>query len=61
MAEQEPVFVLRAQDQLAPVVIKIWALLAESLGTSQEKVNEARLVAEDMEVWQVKNTRKIPD
>ncbi len=61
MAEQEPVFVLSAQDQLAPVVIKIWALLEESLGTSQEKVNEARLVAEDMEVWQLNNTRKIPD
>ncbi len=61
MAEQEPVFALRAQDQLAPVVIRIWALLAESLGTSQEKVNKARLVAEDMEVWQLKNTRKIPD
>ncbi len=61
MADQEPVFALRAQDQLAPVVIRIWALLAESLGTSQEKVNKARLVAEDMEVWQLKNTRKIPD
>jgi hypothetical protein len=61
MAEQEPVFVLRAQDQLAPVVIKIWALLAESLGASQEKVSEARLVAEDMEIWQLNNVRKIPD
>ena len=61
MPEQEPVFVLRAQDQLAPVVIKIWALLAESLGSSQEKVSEARLVAEDMEVWQLNNHWKIPD
>ena len=61
MAEQEPVFVLRAQDQLAPVVIKIWALLAEGLGTSQEKVSEARLVAEDMEIWQLNNIRMIPD
>ncbi len=61
MAEQEPVFVLRAQDQLAPVVIKIWALLAESLGTSQEKASEARSVAEDMEIWQLNNIRKIPD
>ncbi len=61
MAEQEPVFELRAQNQLAPVVIKIWALLAESLGTSQEKVSEARLVAEDMEVWKINNIRKIPD
>ncbi len=61
MAEQEPVFVLRAQDQLAPVVIKIWALLAENLGASQEKVSEARLVAEDMEIWQLNNVRKIPD
>ncbi len=61
MADQEPVFVLRAQDQLAPVVIKIWALLAESLGTPQEKVSEARLIAEDMEIWQLNNIRKIPD
>ncbi len=61
MAEQEPVFVLRAQDQLAPVVIKIWALLAESLGTPQEKISEARLIAEDMEIWQLNNIRKIPD
>jgi hypothetical protein len=61
MAEQEPVFVLRAQDQLAPVVIKIWALLAEGLGVSQEKVSEARFVAEDMEIWQLNNVRKIPD
>ena len=61
MAEQEPVFVLRAQDQLAPVVIKIWALLAENLGTPQEKASEARSVAEDMEIWQLNNIRKIPD
>ena len=61
MAEQEPVFVLRAQDQLAPIVIKIWALLAESLGTPQEKASEARSVAEDMEIWQLNNIRKIPD
>ena len=61
MPEQEPVFALRAQDQLAPGIIKIWALLAEGLGASQEKVSEARLVAEDMEIWQLNNVRKIPD
>ncbi len=61
MVDEEPVFVLRAQDQLAPVVVKIWALLAESLGTPSEKVRQARFVAEAMEVWQVNNVRKTPD
>ena len=49
--EDEPLFVLRAQDVLAAGVVREWADRAERGGTKAEIVAEARKVAEEMEAW----------
>jgi hypothetical protein len=54
----EPIFVLRAQDKLAPALVRAWALRAEGYGCPPEKVQEAYDCAEAMEHWP---TRKYPD
>ncbi len=54
----EPVFVLRGQDKFAPVLIRLWANLAEMGGCRKEKVHSARLIADEMEQWP---DRKLPD
>jgi hypothetical protein len=55
---QEPVFVLRGQDALAPEVVLYWVALAIRHGVPDEKVQEARRWAEEMREWQ---PRKVPD
>jgi hypothetical protein len=57
-AIDEPLFVLRAQDKLAPIVIRLWAELAAFHGAGLEKVHEAKRLAFEMEQWP---TRKMPD
>jgi hypothetical protein len=54
----EPIFVLRAQDKLAPALVRAWADLARLHGCPPSKVSEAHKTADAMEVWQV---RKFPD
>lgn len=56
--DDEPLFVLRAQDNLAPTVIRSWAQLAESQKANPEKIAEARALADLMEAWPF---HKIPD
>ena len=61
-APDEPIFVLRAKDVLAPEVIQVWAHLAEERGVKKEKVAEARLVAIDMAQWaKMHGGSKVPD
>lgn len=58
-ADNEPVFILRAQDKLAPYVVRRWAGRAEmELGVDHPKVVEAYALADRMEKWP---TRKFPD
>lgn len=57
-AENEPIFVLRAQDMLAPGIVREWAKQAAAHGCSQEKVLEAHSLADRMDQWA---TRKFPD
>lgn len=71
----DPIFVLRAQDTLAPSVIEIWATrlentehelhrksgIAESAFQPSWKVREARAIAHEMRAWQERNTKKVPD
>jgi hypothetical protein len=54
----EPIFVLRAQDEIAPIVIRAWAAIAENRGTPAAKVADARAIADVMEAWP---HRKVPD
>jgi len=56
--DDEPIFVLRAQDRLAPELVRRWADEAERAGCSSAKVIEARTVADAMERWP---SRKLPD
>jgi hypothetical protein len=58
VADDEPIFVLRAQDQLAPALVRAWADFAEMSGCPDEKVAEARLCANQMQAWP---RRKYPD
>ncbi len=54
----EPVFVLRGQDKLASVLVRLWASLAERGGCSTDKIRSAHEVADQMEKWP---DRKMPD
>jgi hypothetical protein len=60
-ADDEPVFILRAQDKLAPVVIRIWADLAKFHGAGQMKVSTAKQLAHEMEKWADYGRAKMPD
>lgn len=60
-APNEPIFILRAQDRLAPSVVESWADLAAALGAPFEKVREARELAESMKRWQRRHGAKTPD
>lgn len=57
-ADDEPIFVLRAQDRLAPLVVELWAELAAKFGVSPEKQQEAFRCADQMRHWP---NRKLPD
>jgi hypothetical protein len=60
-ADDEPVFVLRANDKLAPVVVRAWAAFAKVAGVGADKRLEAETLAMEMEVWQAQNGSKVPD
>lgn len=56
---EEPLFVLRAKDPLAPAVVRTWANNAETTGAHEpEKIAEARALADAMEEYR---TRVHPD
>ncbi len=54
----EPVFLLRAQDQYAAAAVRHWAGLVEAGGGDPEIIGTARTHADKMDAWPVK---KIPD
>lgn len=49
----EPLFVIRAQDNLSSVIVRHWARLAEMDGVPDDKVKEARHCADLMEQWPI--------
>lgn len=57
-ADDEPVFVLRAQDMLAADLVDTWATQAHVAGCKWDKVREARELAQAMREWP---RRKNPD
>jgi hypothetical protein len=61
VAPDEPIFVLRSQDRLAPTLVRMWAELVELLSAPSEKTWEARRLATEMEFWQSAHGKKIPD
>lgn len=58
VADDEPIFVLRAQDKLAPILVRMWCELAVLHGAGELKLIEAYNCAYDMELW---SPRKWPD
>lgn len=56
--EEEPVFLIRAQDVTSSVVVRFWAQIAEQVGADPEIVRLAREQADRMESW---IPRKVPD
>ena len=70
-AQDEPLFILRAQDIVAPAIVRAWAHLVEEearrisdedrRGHHFQKVEEARALADRMEAWQESHFAKLPD
>lgn len=58
VADDEPIFVLRAQDFLAPLVVRFWITLAKMAGMNPNRLDEAHDIARLMECWP---SRKMPD
>lgn len=63
-AQDEPVFILRAQDTFAPSTVRLWAdkvAMYHVEGSLASKVVDARALADQMEAWQATNSKKVPD
>jgi hypothetical protein len=62
-ADDEPIFILRSQDLLAPDLVRNWSRRASRhLGETHEKVIEAQELAMHMEDWADRTNRgKMPD
>ena len=63
-ADDEILFVLRAQDRFAPQLVEHWAHLVVQAGgaASEAKAAAAAVLAEDMRNWQARTQRaKVPD
>lgn len=56
--EDEPVFVLRAQDILAPIAVNFYADLVQGATVNFEQAAQIRYIATLMAAWK---PRKIPD
>lgn len=68
-AADEPLFILRAQDVLAPELVRQWAFDLEERGPAPgaslvehlAKIEEARNSAKQMDRWQAEHGSKVPD
>lgn len=61
IAHDEPVFLLRAKDKLAPEILNKWADYLEAEGGQPEMIETVRLHADKMIDWQEDNGCKLPD
>lgn len=59
--EDEPVFLVRAQDKAGPATVSFWAEEAEAFGAAPEIVSAAREQSRRMEYWQATHGSKVPD
>lgn len=57
----EPVFILRAQDKVAPATILFWTLEAYKAGASQNITSAALEQCRRMFAWQAEHGSKVPD
>lgn len=62
IADDEPVFLIRAKDVTGPATVRAWAALQLERGDHDPRLVElAEVHAERMEEWQRKNGCKTPD
>ena len=70
VADDEPIFVLRAKDALAPVVVEWWAFNVQKAycdngreipDDTRAKLDEALNCAAKMRQWALRYGNKIPD
>lgn len=47
----EPFFLLRAQDRISKVVVKMWISIAEWLGVAKAKIDGAKEIYKSMKKW----------
>lgn len=59
--QDEPVFLLRGQDTIAPAAVEAWAALAESAGADADIIKSARVQAGEMRQWGRDHGDKVPD
>lgn len=59
--EDEPVFILRGQDRLAPELLLLWAHRHELIGGHKDLANAVRLHAHRMLEWQQEHGFKVAD
>lgn len=57
----EPVFLIRAKDEVGPLTVDKWADYAEQAGASHGIVTHAREHAQLMRKWQREHGCQIPD
>lgn len=60
-ADDEPIFVLRASDKLAPFVVMAWLREAKAYGCPPDKCRGADLQLTHMIAWAQKHGCKLPD
>lgn len=60
-ADDEPLFILRAQDRFMPELVEEWARRVEIAGGPPGKVADARRLAAQATTWQVAHGCKVPD
>lgn len=59
--EDEPVFLLRAQDVAAPAVVEYWCHLARRHGAESNILEAARSQVDAMLDWQREHGMQVPD
>ena len=59
--EDEPIFVIRAQDIIGGQVVRFWADTAEAAGAAPHMVQAARDHAKLMDEWPKKKIPDIPE
>lgn len=59
--DDEPVFLVRAQDLCSVATVQRWIDMAELSGVSPEMIAKVVKLRNDMEAWQLQRKVKIPD
>jgi hypothetical protein len=60
LAADEPYFVLRAKDPIAPALVELWAALRLASEGEYSKLQEARNCAQTMRAWRRTYMAKLP-